>query len=392
MVFSERDIDLLRLLCWCQYLPPEAALSNLSGGGGSAFTVHGAGPAAPNQRGPSADHSGGGMAGRNLPRRVPAFSRSYHKSAIQRRLRISRLALTAYRAGVHIFTTSTEELSASPALFFSSITRSRGSNPWGSTRVAALAHLGELLCSIHYVCPGIGKIALTDELTAFNNQTAAFRGLRRVMVFAGRAMPLSSPSWRRYIRTGIPSSFPMARQYRRLRLPVHLLSCDDTGAIQLQILATPGYRPRLTQAALKSQYVPPPEGAPALDAMFQGLPFVMAADMDLRRIDAALTTAQRMGRPQIALAALKGQAESVLFSRYRDPGLARVFVLTRGALAEALGRPPAPHIPSRMQYLTEKGDVVDAASVRTDRTARGLAGAQMRERVPPPGADRETAI
>lgn len=25
MVFSERDIDLLRLLCWCQYLPPEAA-------------------------------------------------------------------------------------------------------------------------------------------------------------------------------------------------------------------------------------------------------------------------------------------------------------------------------------------------------------------------------
>ncbi|MFR9223984.1 MAG: hypothetical protein ACLVKN_20040, partial [Flavonifractor plautii] len=132
---------------------------------------------------------------------------------------------------------------------------------------------------------------------------------------------------------------------------VHLLSCDDTGAIQLQILATPGYRPRLTQAALKSQYVPPPEGAPALDAMFQGLPFVMAADMDLRRIDAALTTAQRMGRPQIALAALKGQAESVLVSRYRDPGLARVFVLTRGALAEALGRPPAPHIPSRMQYL-----------------------------------------
>ena len=185
---------------------------------------------------------------------------------------------------------------------------------------------------------------------------------------------------------------PYGEAYRRLRLPVHLLSCDDTGAIQLQILATPGYRPRLTQAALKSQYVPPPEGAPALDAMFQGLPFVMAADMDLRRIDAALTTAQRMGRPQIALAALKGQAESVLFSRYRDPGLARVFVLTRGALAEALGRPPAPHIPSRMQYLTEKGDVVDAASVRTDRTARGLAGAQMRERVPPPGADRETAI
>lgn len=369
MVFSERDIDLLRLLCWCQYLPPEAACQICPEAEVQLLRSMGLVRQHRTSGALLLTTQGAEWLGGICPGGVPAFSRSYHKSAIQRRLRISRLAL-----------------------FFSSITRSRGSNPWGSTRVAALAHLGELLCSIHYVCPGIGKIALTDELTAFNNQTAAFRGLRRVMVFAGESYASVLSELEAVYPHGDTKLIPYGEAYRRLRLPVHLLSCDDTGAIQLQILATPGYRPRLTQAALKSQYVPPPEGAPALDAMFQGLPFVMAADMDLRRIDAALTTAQRMGRPQIALAALKGQAESVLFSRYRDPGLARVFVLTRGALAEALGRPPAPHIPSRMQYLTEKGDVVDAASVRTDRTARGLAGAQMRERVPPPGADRETAI
>ena len=392
MVFSERDIDLLRLLCWCQYLPPEAACQICPEAEVQLLRSMGLVRQHRTSGALLLTTQGAEWLGGICPGGVPAFSRSYHKSAIQRRLRISRLALTAYRAGVHIFTTSTEELSASPALFFSSITRSRGSNPWGSTRVAALAHLGELLCSIHYVCPGIGKIALTDELTAFNNQTAAFRGLRRVMVFAGESYASVLSELEAVYPHGDTKLIPYGEAYRRLRLPVHLLSCDDTGAIQLQILATPGYRLRLTQAALKSQYVPPPEGAPALDAMFQGLPFVMAADMDLRRIDAALITAQRMGRPQIALAALKGQAESVLFSRYRDTGLARVFVLTRSALAEALGRPPAPHIPSRMQYLTEKGDVVDAASVRADRTARGLAGAQMRERVPPPGADREAAI
>ena len=242
----------------------------------TAFTVNrGWRPAAPNQRGPSADHSGGRpWLGGICPGGVPAFSRSYHKSAIQRRLRISRLALTAYRAGVHIFTTSTEELQRlSGAVLFLYHPKPGEQSHRGSTRVAALAHLGELLCSIHYVCPGIGKIALTDELTAFNNQTAAFRGLRRVMVFAGESYASVLSELEAVYPHGDTKLIPYGEAYRRLRLPVHLLSCDDTGAIQLQILATPGYRPRLTQAALKSQYVPPPEGAPALDAMFQGLPF-----------------------------------------------------------------------------------------------------------------------
>lgn len=73
MVFSERDIDLLRLLCWCQYLPPEAAcqicpeaevqLLRSMGlvrqhrtSGALLLTTQGA-------------EWLGGMAGRNLPRR-----------------------------------------------------------------------------------------------------------------------------------------------------------------------------------------------------------------------------------------------------------------------------------------------------------------------------------
>ena len=111
-------------------------------------------------------------------------------------------------------------------------------------------------------------------------------------------------------------------------------------------MAQPDYRRHLTKAALKAQYHPPPEAdASALDAVFCGMPFVMAADMDLRRIDASLNIARGRGCPQIAMAALKGQAEAVLFSRYRDPGLARVFVLTEAALAEVLGGPPTLYVP-----------------------------------------------
>ena len=237
------------------------------------------------------------MAGRNLPRRgsrlFPLLSQE-RDSAAAAHLTSGADRLPGGCPYFHHIDGRAQRLSG--AVLFPLSPEAGGSNPWGSTRVAALAHLGELLCSIHYVCPGIGKIALTDELTAFNNQTAAFRGLRRVMVFAGESYASVLSELEAVYPHGDTKLIPYGEAYRRLRLPVHLLSCDDTGAIQLQILATPGYRPRLTQAALKSQYVPPPEGAPALDAMFQGLPFVMAADMDLRRIDAALTTAQRMGR------------------------------------------------------------------------------------------------
>lgn len=160
--------------------------------------------------------------------------------------------------------------------------------------------------------------------------------------------------------------------YRCLHLPVHLLSCDSTGAVQLQIMSIPDYRRRLTQAALKNQYQPPPGDAPAWDALFQGMPFVMAADMDLRRIDAALQSAHERGVRRIAVAALRGQAEAALFSRYRDTGLARVFVLTDDAVSQVTARPPEPYIPPRTQFLTPKGDVVDAPSIQAAGKTGGL--------------------
>jgi hypothetical protein len=157
--------------------------------------------------------------------------------------------------------------------------------------------------------------------------------------------------------------------YRCLQLPVHLLSCDATGAVQLQIMAVPDYRARLTKAALKNQYRPPPEDVPEWDAMFQGVPFLMAADMDLHRINAAIRTARARGFPQIAMAALEGQAEQVLFSRCRDKNLARVFVLTAEAISAVTGRKPVPYVPPRTQFTTSKGDVADAPLIQAHRKA-----------------------
>ena len=375
MFFSQSDIDVLRLICWCQFVKPKV-LNSISSSTERENLLY---------LGLIQQHEKSGALfltrkGRLFLQQLfslPDLTKSYHKDAIQRRLRLTALAFTAYQGGINIFTTTPDELVISPTLFLSAITRSRGTNPWGSTRVAAIAHLGDLLCAMHYVCPGIGKLALTDELNAFTNQTVRFQNLRRVFPFAGESYE--------DILTELEPSEPRTdtklisygAAYRCLQFPVHLLSCDDIGAVQLQIMSIPDYRHRLTKAALKSQYQP--SLLPAWDALFQGMPFVMAADMDLRRIDAAVSEARQKGFPQIALAALEGQAEAVLFPRYRDTGKARVFILTDEAVSEVTGRPPLPYALPRTQFLTAEGDVIDAPSLK----APGRTGRQTGPKVRP---------
>lgn len=300
-MFSQSDIDTLRLICWCQFVRPEVLNSiskpveqdNLLCLGliqyhekSGAFTLT--------------------RKGRSFLQKImtlPNLTKSYHKDAVERRLRLTNLALAAYRGAVNIFVTTPEELNDSPTLFLSDITRGRGSNPWGSTRVAAIAHLGDLFCAVHYICPGIGKLALTDELTAFSNQTARFPGAKRAFLFAGESYRDILAELEADTQTDT-KLISYGGAYQCLQLPVHLLSCNDTGAVQLQIMAQPDYRTRLARAALKEEYQPPPLNVPAWDAIYQGRPLVIAADMDLRRLDAAIQAARNRGLEQIAVASL----------------------------------------------------------------------------------------
>lgn len=369
MLFSERDIDVLRLVCWCQYIRPEELrktatdieLQNLASFG--FLKCH--------------EKSGAVVLtakGRAFLKtlcdgRTPELAQSYHEAAIRRRLRQSRIALTAYRGNINIFNKESEDLTHPPSLFLPALSRGYHTNPWGNTRIAAIAHLGDLICAIHYVCPGIGKLALIDELAAFSNQTARFRDAKRTFIFAGESYADILAELESSASAADGKLITYGDACRCSQFPVHLLSCDDTGVVQLQIMAVPDYRQRLTRAALKSQYHPSP--TPAWDALFQGIPFLIAVDMDLRRIDASISAAHQEDFPQIAIAALEGQAQEVLFPRYRDTGKARVFILTSEAISEVTGRPPVPYVPPRTQFLTEKGEVVDAPPIQVHRKAGG---------------------
>ena len=363
MMLSQRDFDILRLLRWCRMIRSKELceafskdeVMNLSAAQMIRFS-----DAAKAWCLTPCGNRVLGSAGVVLP---PATAPTYREPDIMRRLRLAQIVTTAYAAGVNIFLTKESELQSQPSLFLPFLHRNRGSNPWGSTRVAALFHAGDLMCAIHWVSPGIGCVALTDELTAFQNHTAAIPAKQRAMIFAASSYEeiLSE------LDTVQEKQNTRLQTYREvydcLKLPLFLLPCNGTGCLQLRILGGPNYRELLARIILKSHYVPPPANRTMYDALYQGVPFVMAADMNLRRIDAAVEAARSDGISQIALAALPEQAETVLNRRYRETGKARVFTITDAALRELLGS-TAPYAPPGLPFYTLEGSVLDVPPLK----------------------------
>ena len=116
---------------------------------------------------------------------------------------------------------------------------------------------------------------------------------------------------------------------------------------------------------LRSAYQPPPEDAPAWDALYNGHPYVNGAQMQLPRIDAAIRMASD---PKSALDA---QGSAVLLARYADPGYATVYKVTDGVLTKLFGHAPALYEPPCTQFLTKKGDVVNAPLIKALGKDRG---------------------
>ena len=279
---------------------------------------------------------------------------TYHGTAIERRLRASRFILTAYKAGL-----------SSPDFHLTMNDRIRGSNPWGSSRTIALVRLGDTIYGVHYVCPGIGKISLTDELAALSNNTAQLDNEKLGLIFTGESCADILSELDSNADSGDSRLITYGEAYRAVTLPVHIVPANDTGAKQLRIMSQPDYLKRLTLASLKSAYQPPPDGFSEFDATYKGSPFVMAVDLNLRRVDAAIEKVNAAGLGTVTVVSTIGQANEVIRDRYGKT--ARVLTLKDSILGTdgelKLNEPP------NTQFLTPKGDVIDAPLIQAHRKA-----------------------
>ena len=257
MIFTTRDLDILRFLRWCRFVQAKdltgvfskTEVQNLEilrlikfYSLAQAYTLTAA---------------GNRLLDAAFPKLPAAVAPAYKAADTIRRIRQAKLMATAYQAGVSVFTPDVSAL-CEQAMFLPMIARNRGSNPWGSTRVAALLYTGDLMCAIHWVNPGIGCVALTDELTAFQNHTAAIPAKQRAIIFAASSYEEILGE----LDTGQEKQNTRLQTYREvydcLKLPLFLMPCNETGCLQLRIMGTPNYRELLARIILKSHYVPPP--------------------------------------------------------------------------------------------------------------------------------------
>ena len=202
-------------------------------------------------------------------------------------------------------------------------------------------------------------------MAALSNNTAKLKGVKLGVIFTGESYgdilaeleSAGEDADSRLVGYGVA--------YRELTLPFHLVPCTDTGALQLRLMALSDYREKLTRYALKDLYKPAPKRHPEWDALLNGSPFVIAADMDLKRIDTAINSAQIEVLLPISLGALDGQAREVLNVRYRQKGLAKVFVLR--AISDVPDLKLSLYTPPNTQFITPKGDVVNAPFIQAHR-------------------------
>lgn len=342
MLMSVRDMDVLRLLCWCQNVRPDD-LSSISTETERENLIT-LGLIKRHQRSDTLllTNSGRAFLQAALEGDVPNLTLSYHDAAIERRVRLSSLMMTAYHAGINVFTITANSLAEPSTLFITAITRSRGHNPWGSARVGAIAHLGSTYYAVHYIYSGIGRMAVNDELAAFHNHTNFGKDTQRAFLFAGASYADIMEELKARDEKRDAKLIRYSEAYRGLHYPVHLLSCDETGARQLQIMAVPDYRVKISKLMLRSAYRPPPEDAPAWDATYQNRPFVIGADMNLRRIDAAIASAKKRGCLPISLAALDAQGDAVLLRRYLNVTINRAEMLSAIKRASAVAPADSP--------------------------------------------------
>ena len=183
MIFTTRDLDILRFLRWCRFVLAKDLTGVFSKGEVQNLEILRLIKLYSPAQAYTLTASGNRLLDAAFPKLPATVAPAYKAADTLRRIRQAKLITTAYQAGVPVFTTDVSAL-CEQAMFLPMIARNRGANPWGSTRVAALLHTGDLMCAIHWVNPGIGCVALTDELTAFQNHTASIPAKQRAIIFA----------------------------------------------------------------------------------------------------------------------------------------------------------------------------------------------------------------
>lgn len=368
MYLGNSDMELLLLAAWCKNLPSDMAGS-----------IHG--PVFDPERVKQLDQIGLLMVTKNGQcirlrekgwRFLKYLGVGYHKdkkyrSDYGRRVAISRILLTFWRAGYDVFGASLGDLAAS-RVFVPSMAARRDAAPggdiWGGAGFWGLGRIRDTVASCYHVT-GHEEMALNyRNEKAMLDKAAVVLGVQGAMIFAGSGYEKLARTVGN-TTTSKTSDKSEQRTFSEIRnaaaTPIHLLECSDDGAWQLLIMAQEDYKKRLAGVIFQNTGAPP-VGVTNADGLLwapeASFPWLLAIDMDICRIDRAYRQTVTAGYPALVIACLPTQ-EKALTLLYGDKKT-KIVVITGEDLLNAFGALRL-YEPTPGPYLDDKGGMIDAA-------------------------------
>ena len=275
----------------------------------------------------------------------PGSKRAYANSAaLRRRLEVSSVALTALRAGIDVLPDDIDALSSQPTFFPAFSLRTGGSNLMNAANCAGFGHWGDNGYMLQYVSPDSCGMYLTNELSHFHNLSPIFDSKLKTklsMILAGssysdiyKQLSGNAPS-SRHGKHGFHDFWDVCR---KTDMPIHLLSCDGTGAMQLAIMRQPDYNARIAKAAFGGDWNQYDDNIPDADGSVNGNPLVIAADVDKHRVERICKLARSQGRSEVMIAALKNQLEDFYKPCFPKGSLITLLSIGQPVLDDAFGK------------------------------------------------------
>jgi len=295
-----------------------------------------------------------------------------HLPELYRRFESASVFLTFYRAGMEVFSPQLSSLRCPLSYVHGSVIRRdpcmANTKLFGGCRFSGIARMGDMAYAVHFIDEG--RMCYSTELRLLQNAIHPFgchAGLmlaRGSYLEAARLLAAEPPE-----EKARNDSVTYREAYEKTSLPVHLLECSDAGAFQLRVMALEDYRMKMTESLLGKGHLPSDPNIPDSDGLLADgknqLPFVVAVDMDLKRIDRAYQSAREAGYKKLALGALEPQAKALQLL-YQVTGKAVVYSVAIQDLLHSLrdsrlSNDLRLHEPPAVAYITPEGGVLHAS-------------------------------
>ncbi len=348
MLYDRRDFGLLRLAGAYQWLPlaPLRALSPLKQLYREAELLSLMGLLTFSRNGAYLIPSPKGyqfLATSDLPYQPPT-KRPYSGSpTLRHRLEVGSILLTCLGAGIEPALDKVDHLKRQPVFLPAFALRIGDGNLMNAASCAGFGHWGDTAYMIQYVGEHNPGFFMNNELAHLHNLASVFSE----RLDTPQALLLAGESYRSIYamlarktlsdRNGKKGFVDYSQAYPRLGIPACLLSCDDTGTLQLAVMRQKDYHSRIAQAAFGARWVRTDSRLPEADGQVDGNPLVIAVDMDLRRLDRVCRDAQQQGRKEILVAALEGQMSGLLLEHFPKGAPIRPLRINTKVLSVAFG-------------------------------------------------------